>query len=178
MNYEDQVIESQLQQAIYSGNLERTNFDKVLSKGEVLRLREIMSKEELSIQDISEAQNILVSTEAKLTNLDEWDRYVIGKYYVWVNEYAKRFSKSLRAEVFYKHIWNKLSKRTQGLRHEIMKEYTEGYKFLVHIYCYLIRTPLSIEGAAFDRLTQERKEIEYRGGNTVQAQQPEGVWRG
>lgn len=171
-------MEENLQQAIYSGNMERTNFDKILSKGEMFRLREIVSKEFLTIKDISEVQNILVSTEAKLTNFDDWDRYVIGKYYIWVCEYAKRYSKSLRAEVFYEKIWDNLNDRTKSLRAEISKEYAETYKLLVHVFCYLIRTPLSIQGAAFERLTTERKEIEYSGGNQVQTQNPEQNWRG
>lgn len=171
------TIEDQLQKAIYTGNLERTNFDKVLSKHEMFRLREIMSKESLTIIDISEIQNILVSTEAKLTNFDDWDRYVIGKYFIWVCEYAKRYSKALRAKVFYAKIWDSLNDRTKELRAEIEKEYTETYKLLVHVYCYLIRTPLSVEGALVDRLTIDRKEIEYTGNTQVPAQVPQQQWR-
>lgn len=172
-------FESTLRQAVFNNGYEKTNYDKTLSKDEVFRLREIVRKEVFNIADIQECQNILVSTEVKLTNFDDWDRYIVGKYYIWLSEFAKRYSKSLRAKKFYDEITSELSDRTKKARIEIEKEYAETYKLMVHVYCYLIRSPLSIGGTLINRFTTQRQEIEYKGSLPIQpAPQAQQVWRG
>ena len=155
-------FEQSLGNATFSNEQEKTRYDKLLSQQEVLRLRELISQDVLRINDISEIMNILVSTEIKLTNLNENDRYVLGKYLIWVNEYGKRYTKSLRAEELINKAYQ-LTERSQELRKEIKKEYAETFRALVHSYCYLARSPLSIEGQLIGRLTRDTQEITYKG---------------
>src|SRR6056297_3532597 len=92
-----QGIEEQLSQATFAKDYEKTKYDKLLAQSEMQRIRELVSKELFNINDISEIMNILVSTEVKLTNFNDNDRYVLGKYLIWVTEYAKRYSQAIRA---------------------------------------------------------------------------------
>lgn len=168
----------QLQQAVYNSNPEKTSQDQILSKQEVLRLRELVGKDSLNQSDINTIQNILVSNEIKMTNFNDREKYVIGKYFIWVSEYAKRFSKALSAKQFYEKYDGKLTQRTREARQEIEKDYSNTYKLLVHVYCYLIRSPLSVKGALINRFTTNSQEIKYSGQLPGQPQtQPGTQWR-
>lgn len=154
--------EQTLATGTFSNEGEKTRYDKLLSQKEIDRLRQLISQETLNVNDISEILNILVSTELKLTNFNENDRYVLGKYLIWVAEYGKRYTKAIRAEELIGKKIN-LTERSKDLRKEISKEYSESFRNLVHTYCYLSRSPLSIEGQLIGRLTKDSQEITYKG---------------
>ena len=168
-------FQQELQQAVYTPSLERTGQDQILSKEEVIRLREIVSKDFLNLADINAIQNILVSNEIKMTNFTDREKYVIGKYFIWVSEYAKRYSKALSAKQFYEKYKGKTTDRTKEARREIEKDYASQYKALVHTYCYLIRSPLSVKGALVNRFTSTRQELVY-SGQVPNQQTPATTW--
>lgn len=153
--------EDAMRQAAYNNDFERTKHDKLLSREEVMRLRELMKKDIHTTDDIQEIMNIAVSTEIKLTRFSDWDRYVLGKYLIWVGEYAKRYSKALRAKKYYEKHWDSLTARTKELRKEIEKDYAEQFKQCVHAYFFLARSPLSLEGGLIDAFTTDRKDFNY-----------------
>jgi hypothetical protein len=169
-------LQQQIQNAVYSANYERTTQDQVLSKEEVLTLRNLLGKDYLNLKDINTIQNILVSNEIKMTNFNDHEKYIIGKYFVWVSEYAKRYSKSLSAMTFYQQYTGKLTTKTMESRQEIEKEYAGTYKLLVNTYCYLIRSPLSVKGALVNRFTTNTQEIKY-SGQTPGVVPPQTQWR-
>jgi hypothetical protein len=171
-------FEQTLGSSTFNENNERSRYDKLLSQSEMTRLREIMKKESISIEEISEVMNIAVSTEIKLTNFNENDRYYLGKYLIWIGEYAKRFSKALRANEYYKEFQDKLSPRTKELRLEIIKDYTEQFKNNMHSYFFLARSPLSLEGTLIDSLTRDKKEVQYNQLPGLPMQQPKTSWLG
>jgi len=169
-------FQKELQQSIYSNASEKTSQDQVLSREEVMNLRSLISKEFLCSDDINSIQNILVSNEIKMTNFTDREKYVIGKYFVWVSEYAKRYIKALSANYFYSKYTGKLTDNTKNGRKEIEKDYSSTYRLLVHTYCYLIRSPLSVKGALVNRFTTNTQEINYSGlaqNNPV----PQTQWR-
>jgi len=176
---ENENFNNQLQRAVYHANPEKTSQDQILSKQEVLRLRELVGKDVLKQLDINSIQNILVSNEIKMTNFTDREKYIIGKYFIWVSEYAKRYTKSISAKEFYTKYDGKLTERTKEARLEIEKDYANTYKLLVHVYCYLIRSPLSVKGALINRFTTNRQEIQYSGQLPGQpaAGQPNTQWR-
>lgn len=178
MENEQQSFESRVGQAIFNADNERTRYDKLLSQSEITRLREIMKKDSLTVSEISEVMNIAVSTEIKLTNFNDNDRYVLGKYLIWIGEYAKRFSKALRASEYYEAFGDRLSSRTIELRKEILKDYTEQFKQNMHAYFYLARSPLSLEGSLIDSLTMDRKEVQYNQIPQLPTTQPSQGWLG
>jgi hypothetical protein len=170
--------EQQISNVAFARDFEKTKYDKLLAQSEMQRLRELVSKELFDINDISEIMNILVSTEVKLTNFNENDRYVLGKYLIWVTEYAKRYSTAIRAKDQYQKMWSTLSKRHKELRIEIEKLYAETFKQSIHCYCFLARSPLSIGGSLVKTMTTDRSEMEYKGMPVPQAQPKQGMFGG
>jgi hypothetical protein len=164
--------------AVFNADNERTRYDKLLTQSEMTRAREILKKEAISIEEISEIMNIAVSTETKLSNFDDNDRYIMGKYLIWIGEYAKRFSKALRANEYYAKFENRLTSRTLELRKEIIKDYTEQFKQNMHAYFYLIHSTLSLEGTLIDSLTMDRKEVQYNQIPSIPQQNPTQSWIG
>lgn len=164
-------FENQLGKATFGEESERTRMDKVLSKEEVDRLREIVTKDLLEIEEVDEIINILVSTELKLTNFNENDRYILGKYLLWVSEYGKRYSRAIRTRDYYRRQWSYLTERTRSMRIDIEKDYAGTFKQAVHTYCFLARSPLSIGGSLIDRLTSDKREMKYTG-SPMQLPQP------
>lgn len=170
-------FEQRLNQATFGSDYEKTRYDKLLSQSEMQRLREIVSNETLGINEISEVINILVSTEVKLTNFNDNDRYVLGKYLIWVSEYGKRYAKSIRAKEEIIKNWGNMSDRHKKIRNQIEIDYAEAFKQAVHTYCFLARSPLSIGGSLIEKLTVDRSEMEYRGVPVPNAQpQPHGFF--
>lgn len=83
------MIEKQIQQSMFSGYNEKTFIDKVLGKEDIKEVRKLMKKENLTRQDLNDLLNLLSSTEQKLLNYGEWERYHILKFFVWVRETLK-----------------------------------------------------------------------------------------
>lgn len=169
-------FQNNLQSAVFTPNYEKTTQDQILSKEEVLKLRELIGHDTLSLKDINTIQNILVSNEIKMTNFSDREKYVIGKYFIWVSEYAKRYCKALSAKDFYSKYKGVLSSKTREVRVEIEKDYSNTYKLLVNTYCYLIRSPLSVKGALVNRFTTNSQEITYSGVPPSVAP-PQTQWR-
>jgi len=164
-------FEGQLGKATFNDGGEKTRMDKVLSQSEVDRLREIITKDLFEVEEVDEIMNILVSTELKLTNFNENDRYILGKYLLWVSEYGKRYSRAIRTRDYYKRQWTFLTERTRNMRIDIEKDYAGTFKQAVHTYCFLARSPLSIGGSLIDRLTSDKREMKY-SGSPMQIPQP------
>lgn len=82
-------FEEQLSKSILSGPGDRTFIDKVLSKDDIEAIKTLMMKDRLSRSELLELLYRIASTESKLINLGEWDRYLILKFYVWIREFVK-----------------------------------------------------------------------------------------
>ena len=158
-------FEKQLGQATFGEGGEKTKMNQILSQLEIDRLRELVTKDLLEVNEVDEILNILVSTELKLTNFNENDRYILGKYLLWVSEYGKRYSRAIRTRDYYKAQWTFLTPRTKSMRIDIEKDYAGTFKQAVHTYCFLARSPLSIGGTLIDRLTSsnEKRDVRYSG---------------
>lgn len=167
MSYENTFngFEKQLGQATFGDSSEKTKMNQILSQNEIDRLREIITKDLLEVDEVDEVINILVSTELKLTNFNENDRYILGKYLLWVSEYGKRYSRAIRTRDYYRAHGDNLTLRTKSMRIDIEKDYAGTFKQAIHTYCFLARSPLSIGGSLIDRLTSsnDKREIKYSG---------------
>lgn len=82
-------FEDTLQSAIFNKQAEKTFIDKLLSKDDSNRVRELISQKSLTRQNLLELLYLLSSTESKLLNYGEWDRYIILKYFVWIRQFIK-----------------------------------------------------------------------------------------
>jgi hypothetical protein len=84
MSFEDNI-----KQAIFSQQTEKTFVDKVLAKDDTKAIQELVKKPKLTRSELLELLYLVASTEAKLVNYSEWERYVILKFFVWIREFTK-----------------------------------------------------------------------------------------
>lgn len=83
------MFEQQLEKALFSGSADRSLIDKLLAKDEVMKIKELMKKERLTRSELLELLYMCLSTESKMLNYGEWDRYIMNKFFVWIREYIK-----------------------------------------------------------------------------------------
>ena len=83
------MIEDQIERSIYQTNSEKTFVDKLLAKEDSARIRFLMKKSPLSRSDLNELLNLITSVQQKLANFNDWDRYIVLKFFVWVRESVK-----------------------------------------------------------------------------------------
>ena len=82
-------FEQAIAQQVFSKQQEKTFIDKILAKQDIEGVRELIKKPRLKREELLELLYLLTSTESKLLNYGEWDRYIILKYFVWVREFIK-----------------------------------------------------------------------------------------
>lgn len=147
---------------------EKAYTDKLLGRKDVERLAQLMKKETLERSDVLELLYMLSAVEIKLSNLGDWDRYLLGKFYAWIRDFVNV------AEVLYD--WeDKVKKGDLGPELKNDEEVTQmmdniqvlwvhNIKFLVDIFLYLSRSTLSLGMSAFDALSKMRYEYDYSQG--------------
>lgn len=172
------MIENHLQQALSSSNHEKTFIDKLLAKDDIKKIGELMKKKQLTREELLEALYLLASSESKLQNFNEWERYVLLKFYVWIREFIKI------AEILY----NYKEQQEEQLKELNIKEEKEGKpltvpsdtyerllensirriehnaKFLIDLYLNISRTSLSVGGTGFMELLKNKFEMAYTQG--------------
>jgi hypothetical protein len=107
----------------------------------------------------------IAATEGKLVNYSAWERYIILKYYIWIQEFIKI------CEIIYDYE-DKLEKEKlagNDLLTERAKLYFENIhllmqhnaKFLIMLYLNIARTSLSINAVGLRELLTNRFEVSY-----------------
>lgn len=182
-------FEEELQKSFFSSNNEKSFIDKLLSKEESNRIRELIKKEKLERSDLLELLYLLSGTEAKLLNYGPWDRYVILKFFVWIREFTKiaemlfDYKDDLERKkitCFHcKELFKDLKKekavckckepkssltitiRTKKLLYNNERFIEHNTKFLVDLYLNIARTGLSVGATGFLELLKNKFEVSY-----------------
>lgn len=168
--------------------------DKIVAKEDIDAIRAIIKRPKLTREDLLELLYLIAGTEAKLLSHDNWQRYVLLKYYVWLREFVKV------AELLYDYQDN-LKKRASscgscGLCIDLdtrdvsvkmcmcvkpvrvpplssdavsMLENNErliehNAKFLIDLYLNIARTSLSVNAQGFRDVLTNRFEVMYPQG--------------
>lgn len=165
-----QAIEDSIASVMKRGNSEKSFIDKVFARDDVDRLREILSKKELTEEDLRVALYQLNSGEAKLVNYSDWERYVMLKFHIWIRADVKilqlflHTKKTIETELNDKNCsWDDEAK--EQMRHsldEFKKMYVEIIQSLSDIFLHIQRSSLSINGLGFKEALQNRFEIGYK----------------
>jgi len=161
------TLEQQLSDQLYSSPSDRSSIDKVLAKSDAEEIKTIMAKETLTRKEISLLLYLLVSNELKLLNFGENDRYLSGKFYVWVRQFAglteRIYDYSVKIEAM-----SKEDRELAGIDDdvfEMLKQIRDSFahmvKHLADIYLYLNRSTLSFESSGFQTLNTQRSEMIY-----------------
>lgn len=144
---------------------ERTLIDKILARRNVEKIEDLLRKEEWTREDLKLLLNHLVSDELKLLYFRDWDRYVLGKYFIWLREIVRIGEHYYDVEERIKqrpvHDNAKKELRLRTLK-RIEKQLISSIQFAADIFLYLARSSLSLYGKAFDTLLKTRVEYEYR----------------
>lgn len=166
-------IEKNLNSGLYGSLQEKTFVGKALSEQDVLRIKELMMTEKLRRPELMELLTLLVSNEAKMINVGEWERYLNGKLFVWLRSFV-----NFQEQFFdYDDLINSqkldLTENTTKMLDQIQNLNNHNTKFITDIYLYLGRTTLSLGGYGFDSITKSRYEYEYnQPGSNVPEQKP------
>lgn len=158
---------------------DRSFTDKLLSRQDVEKLKSLVKKDTLTRGDLAEIMYMLTGVEVKLANLDEYDRYIIGKYFTWVRELV------MVTELLYEYKDTVLKDPNFKTKNPRTKEVLDttidqverimlhNVKFSIDIYLYLTRSSLSVKGAAFDTLSKNRFEYDYQNPQQIPEQKGE-----
>jgi len=167
-------FEENLGKSMFSQNTERSFIDKMLARRDIDDVRELIKKKVLTREDLLEILYMLSSSEAKLLNYSEWDRYIILKYFVWLRDFIKV------AEILYEYDENLKKQKENGV---IITEETlrilknnqqfisHNAKFLIDLYFNIARTTLSLGATGIMELLKQRYEVAYPTMNDVQTPQ-------
>lgn len=159
---------------------EKSHTDKLLARGEVAQVQNIIKKEDLTRSELLELLYLLSSSEIKLANFGDWDRYLLGKFLTWIRDFVSI------AEILYDYREHyhpkegeekKLSekeKRIDKLMENNRKMMLHNIKFLVDIYLYLSRSTLSLTMAGFQTLSTQRYEYAYPNVDGIYPKEEQG----
>jgi hypothetical protein len=179
----DEITRQAIERAITNSQSEKTSIDKISVRQEVDRLRELMRKAVLTREDILEIHALLISNEAKFVNLSDHERWIINKFYVWINDLVScaeewedyRIEKNSlmqeRLKVLRQHSCKDhecLScterarlERIMYLRQNITNQLQDVIKFLCRVYVNITRTSLSSKAYMVGKVMDNRWEIQY-----------------
>lgn len=159
------MLEQQLQKGIFQGNPEKTYIDKLLGRREVERTKELIKKDELTREEILELLHMCSSTESKLLNLSDWDRYVMLKFFVWIREFVKicELMFDMKEDLLKKEKNGEtyLSERSKTILKNNERLIGHNTKFLVELYFNIGRTTLSVGATGFLELLKNKFEMMY-----------------
>jgi hypothetical protein len=176
---------------LYKPQGDRSAMGKLLSEDEILKLESLIKKEKLTRIDLLEILYRLTTQELKLANLTAHERYILGKFFVWIRELVKT------DELLYDYMDKLTPKAGQVITTAGTVEVVEGdaedkdelnfildsinlmlqhnIKFAVDVYLYILRSSLGM-GKAFTDLSTNKFEYAYpQFGQQPQQIQPQQV---
>ena len=158
--------ESYLRNYIHRPDVEKTFIDKVLGRQDAERLKELMAKSELTRNDLTELLYLLTSVNLKLVNFNEWDRYLLGKFYAWIRDFVTLCEDIIDYEDDINDptkglISNTTDTQLKNIIERVRKHDIHNCKFLIDVFLYLSNSTLSIGGSGFDTLTTSKFEYDY-----------------
>ncbi len=163
------MFEDKIEDAVFSTSKEKSWVDKLLAKEDAEKLRRLSRKRELSKEDLSELLYLLTNVELKLSNLTEYDRYLLGKYFAWFRDLVKL------CEMLYDYIKEHekdLDQSSLKMLKDVLSMYVHNVKFACDVFLFLVRSTLGVEGYAFDTLSKTRYEHVYPQTYLETPQQP------
>ena len=171
------MIEENIKKGLMNTQGEKTYIDKILSKDDIIIVKDLMKKEELTRSELLELLYMCLSTESKLVNFSVWDRHIILKYFVWIREFIKiaelvyDYKKFLEEDA--KNNNYVITERTKLLLKNSTRLIEHNAKFLIDIYLNIMRTSLSIGATGFLELLTNKYEMIYPQQNLSTQQQAE-----
>lgn len=178
-----QTYESYLNQGRPFLDIDKSFTDKLLGRQDANKLTELIRKDELEREDLSEILNLISSINSKLVNYNEWDRYSLGKYYTWIRSFIKEAQEVIKlkkeVEVFIVATKKEIDETkdsekliklnammdTHMLTSDLITKtrdfICDDSKFIIDVFLFMSNSTLSLGAAAFDTLSTSRYEYSY-----------------
>jgi len=161
------VSKDEIENAVLRSFGERSFVDKLLDRKDVEKIEQIITKDELTREDLLQLLHLIAGVETKLVNYTEYDRYLLGKYYAWISDFVnaaelfydveKQIKDFLQQQNSDPQVWEKTKKILDYIRGLLLHD----VKFSVAVFLFLSRSSLSVNAKAFDTLMTSRFEVEY-----------------
>jgi len=142
---------------------ERSFVDKILGKDDIEKLRALMKKTELSREDLLELLYLVSSSEVKLYNFDDRERYVMMKMFVWIREFVKILEQQYDLDIDKNKLFTNEGRVLLKNSRSLMEH---NIKFLIDLYLNISRSTLSKKGFGFTELLQNKFEFRYDNNQT------------
>jgi hypothetical protein len=170
--------EAMLNRYAYRVDAEKTFIDKILGRQDSNRLQQLMQSQEIDREDIAELTFLIASINSKLVNFNDWDRYLLGKFYAWIDDFGTLCQEIINYETDCNNknvglIREDVGEQLKFILDRVKKHNLHNYKFLVGVFLYLSNSTLSISGVGFDTLTTSKFEYSYPYEGLSMAPQPE-----
>lgn len=153
--------------ALFKADQEKNRTDRLMNRDEVARIKQLLSQQTLTIEQVSEIQSIFTANMSKLGNHKFGERYLHHKIFIQLQRVAERYMKAIMADNSYaeelKKDPNFFNQKTIKVREDIQKDYALIYKKLVNGILFGINSSLSDEGYLIEELNKEKKDYTYSG---------------
>ena len=159
------TFEQQLAQSMFQHDKEKTYVDKILDKSDIEKIKDLIKLPILTRENLLELSNMLTSAELKLVYFDENERYVLGKYYIWVCNFVELYELLFDYKDFLEKRKITLADREDALFKNTMKILDHSVKMLCNIFVYIVRSSLSLGAKGFQELLTNKFELQYDSKN-------------
>jgi hypothetical protein len=140
---------------------ERTKDDKVLGLDNIDQVFKLIKKEVLTKEDILGILHLLNSSEIKLVNLtSQYERYLIGKYKVWMTEIVRLLLNLYEYNDYCKKRGIVINERSQIYCDQNIQKMTHIMRSMIDLYCYVIRSSLSVEGFLVKKMIEQKISVD------------------
>lgn len=173
------AFEDNIKNAVFGGKTDKSFLDKLFTKEEAERIKELIKKHPLTREELLELLYMVIGVESKLWNLSEWDRYISLKFFVWIREFIK-LAELMHDFLEFKDKKIKSKKWTLNERMETIMDKNRlmiehNCKFLIDLYLNINRTTLSLGSTGFLEALKNKYEFMYSNPNQINTPTQPGV---
>lgn len=162
-----------MSEAVQALQLKKTNersfVDKILGKDDIEKLRTLMKKTSLTREDLLDLLYLVSSSEIKLYNFDDRERYVMMKMFVWIREFVKVLEQLYDLDLDKNKIFTDEGRVLLRNSRNLMEH---NIKFLIDLYLNISRSTLSKAGMGFKELLENKFEFKYDNNQTINESRP------
>lgn len=165
-SFEDALAKQMIARADY----EKSFIDKLIARQDVEQMRNLHKKLKLKREELMEMLQLMVGNETKLLNFDEWERYILGLYFIRIRE---TFTTDEQIWDLFENILVDCGtdEEADSIWRRNVDQANSTSKFYIDNFQWLCRSGMSISGVGFDKILSNRFELAYPN-QTAQQEKP------
>jgi hypothetical protein len=162
-------FESTLAKIVSQTDSEKTKHDKLVSRDEVSRSRDILRKEKQTIEEVKEVMSLTVGNELKQLNTEDYERIVFGKWQLRAEDHASVLIEFLeQSRELEKGLGEPITEnekrefeQAKQIRAISERKLIEEHRKNIDGFFYLNRSSLSLNSKGLDYFAAEQKSFKY-----------------